>query len=369
MNIFSLDQNTVLQNTITFDATRIKTYTTRQALESRHQYVRAVRNESIQRTNGVKRTINPFSSASLPSRSQLIRWSSELSKRGRIATGFYHVDTEIGPIGYGQANHFLSLHTVKGVKAAVEQEIAWFNSPKLAPRSVSVHPSTVAINCFKSLIWNNANLSTLPDYRVYPGILAQLCYNRYIHAEHINLVKEFLNKEQSTIKCIYLNYQNPVNHEGHKNNDHLPEYLCFVVNVGLGNNNKTFCGSDGRQGNHWTLAVYDHSSKKLTYGDSLGWDIPEDLMSRIKMFVNRIYGPDSSNIEVEMCHDPASHHNGRRNCGQGCSKMYPFQTCGNICGPVAIIVASIACHQMQFFRQICSKTRLTGTPNIYIREP
>ena len=122
-----------------------------------------MRNESIQRTNGVKRTINSFLSAPLPSGSQLIRWSSELSKRGRIATGFYYVDTEIGPIGYGQANHFLSLQMVKDVKAAVEQEIAWFNSPKLAPRSVSVHPSTVAINCFKSLIWNNANLSMLPD--------------------------------------------------------------------------------------------------------------------------------------------------------------------------------------------------------------
>eukprot|EP00795_Rhopilema_esculentum_P016104 gene16104-7458_t len=170
---------------------------------------------------------------------------------GRIATGFYYVDTEIGPIGYGQANHFLSLHTVKGVKAAVEQEIACFNSPKLAPRSMSVHLSTVAINCLNSLIWNNANLSTLPDYRVY--------------------------------------------------------------------------------------LVYDHASKKVTYGDSLGWDIPEDLVSRIKMFVDRIYGPDSFNIEVEMCHDPASHRNGRRNCGQGCSKMYPFQTWGHFCGPVAII--------------------------------
>ena len=352
------------------DATRIKTYTRKQALESRHQFVRAVRNESIQHTNCVKKAANPFSSASLLSRSQLTRWSSELSKRGRIAAGFHYVDTELGPIGYTQANQFLSLHTVKDVKAAVEQEIMWFNSPKLAPRSVSVHPSTIAINCFKSLIWNNPNLSTLPEYGVYLGILAQLCCNRFVHSDHVSLIKQMLNKEQSGVKCIYLNYHNRVNHRDHrKSNDPLPKSLCFVVNVGLGNNNTTYCGDDGRQGNHWTVAVYDHASKKVTYGDSLGWDIPEDLISRIKVHVDRIFGPDTSNIEVEMCHDPASHRNGRQNCGDRCSRMCPFQTCSNICGVVAIIVASIACHQMPFFRRICSKTCIAGTPNIYIREP
>eukprot|EP00795_Rhopilema_esculentum_P005630 gene5630-10846_t len=108
---------------------------------------------------------------------------------------------------------------------------------------------------------------------------------------------------------------------------------------------------------------------KVTDGDSLGWDLPEDLVSRIKMHVDRINGPDSYNKEVEMCYDLASHHNGRQSFRQGCSKIYPIQICGNICGPVTIIVASIACHKMEFFRQICSKTRLTGTPNIYILEP
>ena len=165
-----------------------------------------------------------------------------------------------------------------------------------------------------------------------------------------------LNKEQSGVKCIYLKHHNRVNHRDHrKSNNPLPKSLCFVVNVGLGNNNTTYCGNDGRQGNHWTVAVYDDASKKVTYGDSLGWDIPEDLISRIKVHVDRIFGPDTSNIEVEMCQDPASHRNGRRNCGDRCSRMYPFQTCGNICGVVAIIVASIACHQMPFLDESAVK--------------
>ncbi len=367
-SFFFYQQNTILQNSLTLNNILIKSYTRRQALESRHQYVRSVRNECIRVADTIRKSVNPFTSSSLPSRHQLIRWSHELAKRGRIQAGLHYVETELGIIGYNEVNHYLSLHTVKEVKASVEQEIAWFNEPKLAPRTVFAHPSNVSINCFKSLIWGNPNLTRLPAYDVYPGVLAQLCFKRYIHSDHVDIIKSMLNKEQSSVKCIYYNHTNAERMSNSKtSNGSTPEYLCFIVNVGLGANNKTYCGTDHLQGNHWTLAIYEKANNKLTYGDSLGWDIPEDLVSGIKVVLNRIYQMSISKINIELCHEPKNHRNGRSKCAEGCSKMYPFQTCGNICGAVALVVAAIACLRMQFFRHICSKD--LDTLNFYISQP
>ena len=130
----------------------------------------------------------------------------------------------------------------------------------------------------------------------------------------------------------------------------MPRGLCFIENVGMHANGKTFCGSNEQQGNHWVTAMYDHSKRKLIYGDSLGWPIPDSLQQKVQLFADEIYEERSSPISLEYCHDPESHSYGRRSCGAQCRKRYPLQTCGKVPGVVALVIAAM-------FRPGCTGAR------------
>lgn len=273
---------------------------------------------------------------------------------------------------YETIGNFLSLHTVRDVKLAVEQEINWFNESKLIPRSVVSRPTNAAINAFKSLIWYHPNLEEIPFYHATPNILAQLCCTREINDEHVRNILSLLNKEQTSVRCIHINFVTNVQRFVQRRiltSENVPQRLCFVANVGMQTNGKTFCGSNGQPGNHWATAMYDHAERKLVYGDSLGWPIPDSLRQKVQLFVNEIYDQRSSPISLEYCHDPESHSYGRRSCDVRCHKRYPLQTCGKVCGVVALVIAAIFCHKIEFLRHITSHESGDVRPMFYLTQP
>ena len=66
------------------------------------------------------------------------------------------------------------------------------------------------------------------------------------------------------------------------------------------------------------LCEVNHSNKSIIYADTLGWQIPEGLMDKVKRFTTGVYGKDMAHYELIMCYTPecnvGSHHPFRSSC-------------------------------------------------------
>ena len=61
------------------------------------------------------------------------------------------------------------------------------------------------------------------------------------------------------------------------------------MKVGYSSNRKTFSGSDARSGCHFSLAVFDLANDVMTYGDSLGQPVPENLKDTMNEYVGALF--------------------------------------------------------------------------------
>ena len=171
---------TILQNVLTLDKESIVRYTRMDAFQSRNQYVKAIRDFTIKTSQGesMPDRVNVFSAKYLPAMHQLLKWSTELAHLNRIAAGLHYVECDIGNITYQDIQHMLSLHKVRDVKFAVEQEMNWCNSAKLVPKSVTTYPPDTTTNKFKALLWNTPSAYDLTGQNMTPNALAELCCKR-----------------------------------------------------------------------------------------------------------------------------------------------------------------------------------------------
>ena len=65
------------------------------------------------------------------------------------------------------------------------------------------------------------------------------------------------------------------------------------------------------------------------------------------------------------------HKTGAHKCNQGCARNYPLQTCSNVCGIVVMAIASIACHNTEYFQNLITvyTTASESLPISYLRNP
>ncbi len=73
-----------------------------------------------------------------------------------------------------------------------------------------------------------------------------------------------------------------------------------------------------------------------------------------------------------MLHDPQNQcpMSGMHRCGESCADFYPLQICSNICGIVVIVVAAIACYNVnyEFFQHISTTHGNTTTfPPVFLQ--
>ena len=119
--------------------------------------------------------------------------------------------------------------------------------------------------------------------------------------------------------------------------------LALLVNVGK-RNGQTFIGGMGNSGNHWVLVVVElRPFKRIIYCDTLAWDPPSNILEVVNSFTNhipRVGSYDSSSVCT--AHSPlASSSRLVHVCDWRC-RNYPFQTCSDICGVIAVISAALA---------------------------
>ena len=207
--------------------------------------------------------------------------------------------------------------------------------------------------------------------------LAMLCVNRWVSLDRICWLVDSFNSSESEAFFVYLNNalnENPITLSSFLKNQARPSKFCFCINVGKDKRGNTFFGSHNSPVSHWSLCHVDTTKKNITYGDSLGWTAPADLLSTLDKYVK------TTNIEdtiekhtVVILHDPNSKcpTTGGHKCTENCSHHYPLHTCSGLCGVVVMVVAAIACHNSDLFASLTNveQPASTDVPPIFLTNP
>ena len=271
----------------------------------------------------------------------------------------------------------LKIHSVKKIKKAVEQELPWFAEKYTKPQTVVEHPCASPLAKFQELLYTNRNDEISQPCNMSPSELSRLCVDRWMSDDRMLWMTKILNNLQTDTYCVYLNGM--INKDPRKlrrfSKTILPRplnQLLFVLNVGA-SHGKTFLGTDEHIGCHWTLCVVDLNVKRIIYGDSLGWPIPEGLVDKVKGYITAATKEDGSDYSVTMCHDSNSISplTSSHICNQKCVQLYPLQTCSSICGIVVIIMAALAClRPVVFNRMLIQDSNVTKElPYFFLKNP
>ncbi|XP_066928656.1 uncharacterized protein [Clytia hemisphaerica] len=344
------------KNSFLFNKENIQNYTRKNAYESKDIYTKRSRFSCVEKLQPGREKNNIFSLKCIPEDSELVKWSEDLGKHKRLAAGNYVINYDRGLLDYDDVGHLLTLHRIQTIKRAVGQEIAWLNKTKVKPKNINEVIQDDVFAKFKNLLWCTPP-ADLPGIPMSPSILSELCGKRFLNTDHMLFVAAMLNSQQSDYHVCYLNYLGDFKKYFSREHPKSCKEIIFLINVGIFNS-KTFLGKDGLQGNHWSMAIYSKGNKSLTYYDSLGWNIPEDLPGKI----TSIFG--QNNIEsIKSAHDPEAHKNGCKSCSFECLP-YPLQTCGNVCGPITLVMCSIFCLDNDRF-----KSTIESYDDCYLRKP
>ena len=140
---------------------------------------------------------------SLPSENQLSIWKDQLRQNG--AGEWQYVETSFGKFDQNTIDIMLKFHTAKGIKSAVEQEVAWFSRAYSKPHTVSQHPPASIISDFQELLYSNRYDEICQPHRMPATELATICVNRWLSDDHICWLMKTLTDSQTDTYCIYLN--------------------------------------------------------------------------------------------------------------------------------------------------------------------
>ena len=112
-------------------------------------------------------------------------------------------------------------------------------------------------------------------------------------------------------------------------------YLYVALNVGCSCESEYYVADGKRDGCHWALLFADFEKY---YGDSLGWPLPTNLEEVVRPNINKI----EEDLQVDLWNSIAVLNKAMEET-HICSgyKVYPFQTCNNVCGIVTMIMAAV----------------------------
>eukprot|EP00112_Aurelia_sp_Birch-Aquarium-sp1_P019996 Seg5055.1 transcript_id=Seg5055.1/GoldUCD/mRNA.D3Y31 product="hypothetical protein" protein_id=Seg5055.1/GoldUCD/D3Y31 len=208
--------------------------------------------------------------------------------------------------------------------------------------------------------------------------LCRICVKRWLGGDFMKWTADQLNKQQDEMLCIYANIVPSVGNFIRRNTKStLPKKLGFIFNVGKRRHVvdgreewEVYLGRMGLQGNHFSIAVVDIENNRITYGDSLGWQVPANLLQIIRPYYVQLFPRQMPQMTVEMCH-PTPNASGSHSCSASCASLFLLQRGGTVCGIVAIAALSIACLAPRYFALLTDKA-LRGAerlPQLFISKP
>ena len=288
----------------------------------------------------------------MPPRDTLLKWKDSLQRENNAGQECV-IQGPFGAYSTESIDTLLRLHKANAIKTEVTKELAWFKSSTPTPGMVAEHPSPTSIAKFKTLIHSTQYDQYIPGFGMDPDELSRICCNRWLSCDHILWVVQKLNSMQSSTMCCYLNYAGNVKRFVTRRlpvGTPKPSSLLFILNVGKSSNGSVYMGDNVQQGNHWSICYLDKSKKTVTYADSLAYNVPANLRQKVLEFHREIYGEEMGGFTYTKCHDHTASTGGK--CGVKCARSYPLQTCGSVCGLVAVTSAALACLENATFQNL-----------------
>ena len=180
------------------------------------------------------------------------------------------------------------------------------------------------INKYFQNVWSNKDQSTF---------IKNLIGNCWVTENEIDTLFEILNRKSDDTACIVYKPDKDTNKNLKASINRLlcseqKHRILLALNVGR-DINGTFVTDTSRMGNHWTLLALDIQNQTGFYGDSLGWQIPINLMDSVKHIFCGI-----DKYVILPINSTRTH---------GVQHFYPVQSCSHMCGVIVMCMSVIMC--------------------------
>ena len=128
--------------------------------------------------------------------------------------------------------------------------------------------------------------------------------------------------------------------------------VFLALNIGSSGDSSTYIAHGSLKGDHWTLIVADVENNLTNYGDSLGWDVPNNLEAVVKENIAFLQAKTGltfhvaiNNSDIVVLHHPSG---GNHKCHTKCRvHFYPLQTCSHICGVIVLCMVALMAQSWQ----------------------
>lgn len=159
-----------------------------------------------------------------------------------------------------------------------------------------------------------------------------------METSHIDWVARKLNSQSKSTLCFLANAILPgllwkLLREKADGKLIMIRRVCVTVNVGR-IENRVYVGNEKQPGNHWSVVVIEIAQGKIIYCDSLGWDMPPELVTKISPLM-QLFGKERQAWDVIIAHTPNINTTVKHVYTASCLN-YPLQVCGSVCGIVAM---------------------------------
>ena len=267
-------------------------------------------------------------------------------------------------------NRLLSLHQARRIQRRVHEELRWFDMYPIIPVHVAKLPSQESLHTFQDIIHNNKVDEPLEVYNMTSDTLADIVCNRHLHQSHVQWILNQLNEMQTKILCVQ-----PIMLEDTVTpilpQDSTPTATLFVFSVERSLEGMKIVGSS-EPATHFSICYVNLESKQITYGDSLGWPVPSNLIQVVEDALEKILGTPLKGFKLCVCHDPETTlDNETHMCAKYfCAANFPLQTSDNLGGVVSVILAAIACLSPGYFNFLTtSMKRIALFSSLHLQRP
>ncbi|CAG5123457.1 unnamed protein product [Candidula unifasciata] len=250
-------------------------------------------------------------------------------------------------------------------------EAAWFNQSFQRP-SDQVINSDIPQDCllkFQELIWNSPHDRMVPGYGLTPKELASISSDGrkgWLVTSHFYWLSRTLNQQQLHTRFFVLDpgirKASVEKLLGGKSVWQVKQVI-FVLSVGRQDDGTVFLSTDKMQGDHWSVAVVDVITGRVSYCDTLGWPAPENFLPAVIKYTYILGLPHAGRLSVRMAHKPNSE---QHTCTPECTN-YPLQTCSDVCGVVAMVCIATAAFDKNLFELLM--TPVSKDLNLYLTDP
>ena len=248
-----------------------------------------------------------------------------------------------GTFSWQGIQDIVRIHYARKTKLEIKEEEKWF--PKLCSDLSGKQYETLLedIQNFQSTLWTSGSEDRVYNAALKVETLCKIVCDRWINDDIIDCIFKMLNSNSkehlfvvATESLLYsTKTQQNLRAEIHKKVPDGLRYVHFALNVSKSSTGTVSVGN----GNHWTYFVFNSSLSELYYGDSLGWNLPNNLSTVMKPFFEVlcfVHGKSYTKPRRPTLMHHVNDHGSLHHCNEKCFQGFPLQTCRSACFTAAL---------------------------------